>query len=50
MVWVPVEMIVGVYVALQLAELAVGLPRVHGEPVKVPVPMLVKLTVPVGAL
>ena len=43
-------MTVGVYVALQLAELAVGLPKVHGEPAKVPVPLLVKLTVPVGAL
>ena len=43
-------MSVGVYVTLQLAELAVGLPSVHGEPVKVPVPLLVKLTVPVGAL
>ena len=26
------------------------MPRVHGEPVKVPVPLLVKPTVPVGAL
>ena len=50
MVWVPVEMIVGVYVALQLAELAVGLPSVQGEPVNVPVPLLVNETVPVGAL
>jgi len=25
-------------------------PRVHGEPVKVPVPLLVKARVPVGAL
>ena len=41
---------VGVYVTLQLAEFTVGLPRVHGEPAKVPVPLLVKLTVPVGAL
>ena len=30
--------------------MAVGVPRVHGEPVKVPVPLLVNATVPVGAL
>ena len=30
--------------------MAVGLPRAHGEPANVPVPLLVKLTVPVGAL
>ena len=36
--------------AEQLAELAVGVPRVHGDPVNVPVPLLVKATVPVGAL
>ena len=34
----------------QLAELAVGLPKAHGEPVKVPVPLLVNETMPVGAL
>ena len=38
------------YVTEQLAELAVGLPSVHGEPVKVPVPLLANETVPVGAL
>ena len=27
-----------------------GLPKVHGEPVKVPVPLLPNETVPVGAL
>lgn len=36
--------------ALQLAELAVGLPRVHGEVWNVPVPLVVKSTVPVGGL
>ena len=30
--------------------MAVGLPKVHGDPVKVPVPLLVNETVPVGAL
>ena len=30
--------------------MAVGLPSVHGEVWNVPVPLLVKLTVPVGAL
>ena len=35
---------------LQLAEFAVGLPNVQGEPVKVPVPLLPNDTVPVGAL
>ena len=34
----------------QLAEFAVGVPRVHGDPVNVPVPLLVNATVPVGAL
>ena len=38
------------YVTPQLAELAVGVPRVHGEPVKVPVAVVVNATVPVGAL
>ena len=48
--WVPVPITVGVYVTLQLAELEVGLPKVQGDPVKVPVPLLVNETVPVGAL
>ena len=48
--WDPVPRAVGVYVAKQLAEFAVGLPKVHGDPVKVPVPLLVNETVPVGAL
>ncbi len=34
----------------QLADVAVGLPNVHGDPTKVPVPLLVKVTVPVGAV
>ena len=41
---------IGVYVTLQLAELAVGVPKVHGDPVNVPVPLLLNATVPVGAL
>ncbi len=35
---------------MQLAALAVGLASVHGEVAKVPVPVLVKSTVPVGAI
>ncbi len=35
---------------MQLAEFDVGLPRVQGEPVNVPVPLLRNDTVPVGAL
>ncbi len=35
---------------MQVAELVVGVPRVQGELVKVPVPLLMKVTVPVGAL
>ena len=33
-----------------MAELEFGLANVHGEPVKVPAPLLVNDTVPVGAL
>jgi len=37
-------------VTLQLAEFAVGVPSVHGEPVKVPVPLLVNVTEPPGVI
>lgn len=35
---------------LQLAERAVGVPRAHGEPTKLPVSPVEKTTEPVGAL
>ena len=35
---------------LQLAEVGVVLPSVHGDPVNVPVPLLVNATVPVGVV
>ncbi len=44
---VPVPTAAGVYVTVHMGLLAVG-PRVHGDPLKVPVPLLVNETVPVG--
>ncbi len=47
---VPVPTDVGVWFTWRLAEFVVGLPMVHGEPVKVPVPPLPNETVPVGGV
>ena len=41
---------VGVYVTWQLAAVAVGLPNEQGLVTKLPVPSLVKETMPVGAV
>ena len=40
----------GAYVTAHVAEFAVGLPRVHGLVVNVPVLLVVKVTGPVGAV
>src|SRR5438876_814015 len=50
MVCVPIPIAVGVYVTEQLAAFDVGLPRAQLAGEDVPVPLDVKVTVPVGAL
>ena len=40
--------LVGVYVTWQVEDVAVWLTSVHGEPAKVPAPLVAKLTLPVG--
>ena len=49
MVWVPVPTALGVYVTEQLAEAPLPL-NVQGLPVKLPVPLVLQLTEPVGVL
>lgn len=49
MVWVPVPTAMGVYVTWQLAEVPVP-DRVQLAPLKLPLPLLAKPTVPVGVM
>jgi len=47
-VWVVLGAFVGVYVARQVAVVELTVVRVQGLPLNVPLPLLVKATVPVG--